>query len=84
MENYLGKINNSHELIEKMMIFYNNKMAEELSKRNISFPLRIHRVINEETIKLYQNLDKELLKNFVVIPLNILILLMIHLFIIMD
>lgn len=66
LENYWGKINDSHELIEKMMIFYNNKMAEYLIEKDIDFPIRVHQGINkdlhEKYIKCQHSIDNSLIK----------------------
>jgi len=63
---YWGNIPDSHILIEKMMIFYNNKMAETLKLQDIDFPIRVHQGINKELFEKYKQLeidtDKDLLK----------------------
>ena len=69
LEHYLKtKINDSHILIEKLMILYNNKMAKFLKEKKIEYPMRVHKGLNNDTIKNYDDLsglndiDQELFK----------------------
>ena len=48
LECHWGEIKDSHILIEKMMIFYNNKIAELLREKDLNFPIRIHKGINKD------------------------------------
>lgn len=57
LETKWGEIKNSHILIEKMMIFYNHKMAEFLKGRNICFPIRTHEGINKEYFEKYKLIE---------------------------
>lgn len=66
LESHWGKILDSHELIEKMMIFYNNKMAEHLRDLKLDFPIRVHQGINFDLHQRYSkssySLDESLFK----------------------
>ncbi len=66
LESYWGEIKDSHELIEKLMIFYNNKMAEHLMALQNDFPIRVHRGINIDLHERYKkssySLDESLFK----------------------
>jgi len=54
LSKYWGNINDSHILIEKMMIFYNSKMADFLKSKNLNFPIRIHQGINKDIFEKYK------------------------------
>jgi len=41
-------VNDTHELIEKLMIMYNHNFAKHLNNLNIEFPIRIHKGIKEQ------------------------------------
>ena len=56
LEIFWGEIPDSHILIEKMMVFYNNKIAETLSSQNKDFPIRVHQGINKDTFERYKQL----------------------------
>lgn len=66
LESYWGEIKDSHELIEKLMIFYNNKMAEHLMTLDNDFPIRVHQGINLDLHERYKkssySLDASLFK----------------------
>ncbi len=66
LEKFWGKIKDSHELIEKMMIFYNNKMAEYLITLENDFPIRVHQGINLDLHERYKKsshtLDESIFK----------------------
>lgn len=66
LESYWGEIKDSHELIEKLMIFYNNKMAEHLMTLDNDFPIRVHQGINIDLHERYKkssySLDESLFK----------------------
>jgi exoribonuclease R len=57
LEKFWGEIPDSHILIEKMMIFYNNKIAETLNSQNIDFPIRVHQGINKDIFERYKQLN---------------------------
>ena len=66
LEYHWGQIKDSHELIEKLMIFYNNKMAEHLMSLQNDFPIRVHQGINIDLHERYKksshSLDESLFK----------------------
>ena len=53
VEEIIGKFNDSHEFIEKIMIFYNIEFSKFLDKNNKDYPIRIHKGIKLE--KLYES-----------------------------
>ena len=57
LSTFWGDIQDSHILIEKMMVFYNNKIAETLSSNNIDFPIRVHQGINKDIFERYKQID---------------------------
>ena len=54
LESHWGQIKDSHDLIEKLMIFYNNKMAEYLRNQKLNFPIRVHQGINIDLHERYK------------------------------
>ena len=50
LEVYFGKINDSHQLIEKMMIEYNSKFSLFLENTTDSYPIRIHKGLKQDIL----------------------------------
>jgi exoribonuclease R len=65
LSTYFGEINDSHNLVEKMMIEYNSKFSSLLEKTTDSYPIRVHSGIKQEILDdlIKSNIIDENLKN---------------------
>ena len=61
-KSFFGDVNDSHELVEKMMIFYNSKFHTILS--DVEYPIRIHNGLKceDEDVKFIEEINPSVLK----------------------